>query len=279
MCGENGCEFTWDVGLSVLALSAALFGLVVGIKGFSQGKSCCDGWGSQAATVLSNVKGLAGLFFVLVPPFCALCAWCVAQSFFHLGRFQVKALECFMTSRGLRILQITANLLFFLCLGLSQLLLLWVFGTSFLGHLCQNHMLVSPAQMVAVGISNSPRDMLENVFSPTKDSSTFLMLGLREAMQGMSITNFCETMPYADAYLFDIWMGTFLLMISQSIMAVALRGEKQRVAVHEELEDDYGTMAGEAVQGLLKNRVAVSGIATAVAGPAVGGLLGAGMQA
>ena len=33
---RNGCEFTWDVGLSVLALSAALFGLVVGIKGFSQ---------------------------------------------------------------------------------------------------------------------------------------------------------------------------------------------------------------------------------------------------
>jgi len=274
-CWENFCEFTWDVVLVVLALASAIAGLIIGFKGFVEGKSCCDGWGNGAATALSNVEGFAGLLLFVIPPYTVLCTWVVIQSFFHTGRFRLSQLECLTTSSGLRALQLVAHALFFTALLISQLLLCWLVGTSLLGQFCGNHLMVSPAQVLVAGISHSPGGAFKAFFGDAE--VPFLMLGIRESLQGLNLNTYCNNMPDANKYIFDIWLGVFLLMISQSIMAVGLRGEKQRVNVHE-MGEEYG-LAGEAVTGLLKNPSAVGGLASLVGGPIAGGLAGAAVEA
>jgi len=275
-CWENACEFTWDVVLVALALASSACALVLGVKGFVEGKSCCDGWGSGAATVLSNVEVLAGLLLFVIPPFTALCGWVVIQSFFHMGNFTVAQLECLTTSAGLRCLQLITHALFFVALLASQLLLCWFIGTSILGHFCANHLMTSPAQVLVAGISHSPRQSLESFFSEAE--VPFMMLGIRDSMKGLNLNTYCQNSQYADEYIFDIWLGCFLLMISQSLMAIALRGEKQRVNVHEDMGEEYG-LAGEAVTSLLKRPSAVAGVASLVGGPIAGALAGEAAEA
>lgn len=275
-CWENTCEFTWDVVLVVLALASSIAGLIFGVQGYLEGKSCCDGWGSHAATVLSNVEALAALLLFTIPPYTALCSWVLIQSFFHMGQFQIMRLDSLTTSTGLRCLQLISHAAFFATLLTSQLLLCWLVGTSLLGHFCGNHLMVSPAQVLVAGISHSPQDALKNFFGEAE--VPFLMLGIRDSLKGLNLNTYCQQVPDADKYIFNMWLGSFLLMISQSLMAIALRGEKQRVNVHEEMGEDYG-LAGEAVTGLLKNPAAVSGVASLFGGPIAGGLAGAAAEA
>eukprot|EP00439_Symbiodinium_sp_Y106_P040903 s4232_g5.t1 len=70
-------------------------------------------------------------------------------------------------------------------------------------------------------------------FSGGAKEMPFLLLNVREALQGFSVSSYCEKMANSDQSLFDLWLGSLLLTIGLSIMAVALRGEKQRVHVHE----------------------------------------------
>lgn len=276
-CWENQCEFTWDIILVVLGLATAVAGVSIGTKGFLEGNSCCDGWGSGAARVLGNLEILAGLLFVVVPSFTVICTVVLIQSFFHTGRFRIPQLDCLTTSAGLRGLQLLSHLLFFMGLFLSQLLLCWVIGTSVLGHLCGNQLMRQPAQVLVTGLSRSPSDIFQSFFEDAAELP-FLTLSLREAMKGLNLNSYCNNSPNADQYLHDIWLGSFLLMLSQSFMAIALRGEKQRVGVHELNEDEYG-LAGEAVTGLLKNPSAVAGAASLVGGPLAGALAGAAASA
>lgn len=266
--------------LAILAAALGMVGIVLTSKGLAQGYPCCDGYGGYSARVLSNLITCATSACLFMVPFCALCAWVIFQSFFTTGPFTINLLQCLTTEAGLRSLQLVTHLCFFVSFFLNQLLLLWLFGTTILGHICKNSMMTSPAQMVVVGMSQSPGKIFEAFFSGGAKEMPFLLLNVREALQGFSVSSYCETMANSDQSLFDLWLGSLFLTIGLSIMAVALRGEKQRVHVHEmnEMAGLAGS-AGEAVEGLLSSPGAAAGVATALGGPVLGGLVGAGMAA
>eukprot|EP00930_Biecheleria_cincta_P001990 TRINITY_DN103068_c0_g1_i1.p1 TRINITY_DN103068_c0_g1~~TRINITY_DN103068_c0_g1_i1.p1 ORF type:complete len:286 (-),score=41.83 TRINITY_DN103068_c0_g1_i1:36-893(-) len=273
------CEFTWDVILTFVGFIFSLLAAAFAVFGFASGWPCCTGLGSQAGSVLTHVLWSSVIGYMLIVPFNAMAAYVVCLSFFESVPFKLRLFEGMTTSGGLRTLQLITQFCFFLCLAGSQLLLAWLCGVSLLGHICSNPTLIAPAQMLVVAMGNSPADLFDSFFSPA-DPATGFTITLRQVLQDLNLISYCGSLGTASRPMWYIWIGSSLLVVSQALLSVALRGEKQRVHVHElvEAEIGLGHMAGEAIDGLLHNPAAVSSVGGVIGGPlgaAAGGVASA----
>lgn len=269
------CEFTWDVILTLVGLIFSLLAAVFAVFGFASGWPCCTGLGSQAGSVLTHVLWSSVIGYMLIVPFNAMAAYVVCLSFFESVPCKVRLFEGMTTSGGLRTLQLITQLCFFVCLVGSQLLLVWLCGVSLLGHVCSNSAVIAPAQMLVIAMGKSPADLFDSFFSPA-DPATGFTITIRQVLQDLNLSSYCSSLGTANGPLWYIWMGSSFLVVSQALLSVALRGEKQRVHVHElvEAEMGFGHMAGEAMNGLLNDPSTASSVGGVVGGPlgaAVGG--------
>lgn len=270
------CEFTWDIILTLIGLIFSLLAAACAVYGFASGWPCCTGLGSQAGAVLTHVLWTSVIGYMLIVPFNVMAAYVVCLSFFESVPLKIRLFQGMTTSGGLRTLQLITQFCFFLCLMGSQLLLVWLCGLSLLGHICSNSAVIAPAQMLVMAMGKSPADLLDQFFAPA-DPATGFTVTMRQVLQDLNLSSYCSSLGTANVPMWYIWMGSSLLVISQALLSVALRGEKQRVHVHELVEADMGLghMAGEAMSGLLQDPSMISTVGGAIGGPAgaaVGGL-------
>eukprot|EP00931_Biecheleriopsis_adriatica_P104595 TRINITY_DN79259_c0_g1_i1.p1 TRINITY_DN79259_c0_g1~~TRINITY_DN79259_c0_g1_i1.p1 ORF type:complete len:298 (+),score=55.61 TRINITY_DN79259_c0_g1_i1:58-951(+) len=273
------CEFTWDVFVSGVAAVLSVAGAVNAVQGY-QGQACCDGYGSNAAAVLSHVLYSSGTLMFVLLPFNLLCFWVLVLSFFHPRACPCLSLTWLTTSKWLRILQLIAQTSFFFILFFDQLLLIWLCCTTTLSHLCSNSALMAPAQMIALALGNSPAGVFSSFFGAQQEQP-FYVADFRQMMQGVNIKSYCNGNADASTYLFHLWLASLLFVISQGLLAASLRGEKQRATMHELLDEmtSMGHVGGEVMQGLLGNSDVVQGAATALGGPLGGAVASMGLSA
>jgi len=68
------------------------------------------------------------------------------------------------------------------------------------------------------------------------------IFSMSKTMQTLDLNNFCLHAEYLGGQMALFWVGCVLALVSQALMAIALNGEKERVAVHEQHE--AATMGG-----------------------------------
>jgi len=62
-------------------------------------------------------------------------------------------------------------------------------------------------------------------------------------MQTLNLNDFCPHASLLGGQMALFWVGCMLALVSQALMAIALNGEKERVAVHEQQEQVGGARA------------------------------------
>merc|ERR1712083_276807 len=74
------------------------------------------------------------------------------------------------------------------------------------------------------------------------------IFSLSKTMQTLDLNNFCPHAALLGGQMALFWFGCVLALVSQALMAIALNGEKERVAVHEQHEEAaMGGARGEAM--------------------------------
>jgi hypothetical protein len=98
-------------------------------------------------------------------------------------------------------------------------------------------------------------------FSDAKAADTPIF-SLSKTMQTLDLNGFCPHASLLGGQMALFWVGCVLALVSQALMAIALNGEKERVAVHEQHEEaSMGGARGEAMNLLgSANSAAQSGL-------------------
>lgn len=69
------------------------------------------------------------------------------------------------------------------------------------------------------------------------------VFSLSKIMQTVNLNDFCPHASLLGGQMALFWVGCMLALVSQALMAIALNGEKERVAVHEQQEQVGGARA------------------------------------
>lgn len=226
--------------LNVYATLGALAVSVVALVVYST-QEIPDGPHAAPVRALSG-KMCWDLVLVLLLNACSAGAVCLSN-FECPALMKLSVVHCLTTSSSLCVWSLLAWCSFLAQVSATTLGMVWFVMVDFLTFLCQaDAQTLTKAQGLLYGLGNMTTAPQAAGFHPfaAKHIKDTPFISLKAVAKHLNVVNYCGSgnAPHLDSLLFHFWFACLLTVVSQALMAVALNGEKERVAVHEQHESE-----------------------------------------